>query len=617
MVKRLFILALIVCSAKGGIVFRETFEGTNSGYDNPDWTASGSSVNNAYKIEPLQATNSLYISSANEFILHSVTNPLSECWMDFDYRFTNAANTEVAIWIEQNAAGNANQCMVFISGASGRIKVQHGSVLSTATAQSILVGSNYTFRTHYNQASGEASVEFVALGGTFTGTGGAFTSVSNGDGSDPVGIVAPYNGPGVGEVYDDIKIYDTDPGGGGGGGTTNTYSFVEHGFYTFTDDHTGERITNEFTIPLMSNGGPRATNLNIVMYQHQYTITATQRWYVPMNPTDFSASVATQHAGHIVIDCMMTTNENGNPIQRQNDGAYESWQIAQSLLMAVTNIFRTNWNGGIHVGGGSGGGGNQYNTLMKIPNLSRSWFVYFGMDYGGTNGTISGQTNHWYEQHLGVETYMNNHIGGDPEDQFKPYIIGNYLSRSAIEGVPFNLLSSSYLRVYHDFDDTTVRADCSYGLSNAVFHHGNTNIIITIGYAGEYPHTTLHTTPTSIEDSLDDTNHEFGAFQSMPDGLYKCMGFMWPISNCWTITLDITNGVADFRVAGNVFSVTNKVSDWTNNLTITYCGLTTNTTLETYRIITFGSTNPVDTVTGVGNLRGSGIIRGPFKIYAR
>lgn len=193
----------------GSALLVETFEGSNSGYDNAGWSGIGSPDPN-YTTTPPEGSESLHCTTDPSGAVYTLSASQNTMTVYFQGRSDTIPGSEQVFFILQDTAASVNVVIIQLQ-SSGGLKVQEGSVKSASTVDGISAGVNYYFKLTWDKASAGATLEFSTTT-TFTGSGNKFTSITGDDSTHQVKIVAPYKTGTQSTVYDNIKVYATDQG---------------------------------------------------------------------------------------------------------------------------------------------------------------------------------------------------------------------------------------------------------------------------------------------------------------------------------------------------------------------------------------------------------------------
>jgi pimeloyl-ACP methyl ester carboxylesterase len=109
------------------------------------------------------------------------------------------------------------------------------------------------------------------------------------------------------------------------------------------------------------------------------------------------------------------------------------------LVQEIENEYSDRLNGKRIFCGYSGGGGNGYSALVKLPDLFHAVVVHFGMnDYGA-----------WYDYTPTYKATLESYIGGSPIE-----VPDNYAARNSLFAIGNNTKTIQY--IFHDEDDAAV-----------------------------------------------------------------------------------------------------------------------------------------------------------------
>ncbi len=379
------------------------------------------------------------------------------------------------------------------------------------------------------------------------------------------------------------------------GSTSTNVSFT----YSSTIDPSITNLYGEITYPT-SLSGP----FPMLYYGHGYTAgeDKTQAG-VSTLPTDFREKLST-NGPFVVIALGLRQRDNADG--RQDDGGRETYDIKDGIDYVRTN-FPTIASGYLVIAGGSGGGGNAYNYMMKFPDAYNYAVVYFGIsDYGfETNQATYGAFVSWWDQQhfadlvdssFGVRGVLARNtmypltsgggFSGNPYDNAQKYWLYNYRSRSAVDILPHNIRTNTHLWFYHNTADTTVYPDSSYALTNSLSLAGLGSFYTFSNSATLYPHSTIHVLPDSYNQwSYHATNFVYLS-KTLPRAGSRRIGG-WLESTLFNIWLGYgTNGVADvtYDTVAGTYAFT--LQSGSTAASITQASYTTNFTLSGNQTIT-------------------------------
>lgn len=197
-----------------GDILTETFEGSNSGYDNTGWSnfVGSAGINPDYTGVVLAGSQSLRINATttDQSIIKTISDP-NECWIYFQYRPVTSSGGVATRGILTGFNGSIKFSIAVASG--GLLVVSHNAASATTSA-GMSVGTTYNIWAYYLKGTGANGVASVAFSSTTTRptSGTAFASLTNGDSTTALHelvFASDDSGFGMDAVFDTIKVSST------------------------------------------------------------------------------------------------------------------------------------------------------------------------------------------------------------------------------------------------------------------------------------------------------------------------------------------------------------------------------------------------------------------------
>lgn len=188
----------------------ETFDNAGGdGYDVAGWTENGTPNQDSTTVI-LEGTQSLRVSSQNDYSLHSLTAQDETWFYEIIQVSALMVGDYVPIWI-----GNSGSRIGYVAfnGNTGKMFVLHGTVASTDTTDGIVAGQAYKVRARYvvgGGGNGIVQAEFVEVAGEFSGSGNKFKSLTTGDATAQPNQLRLGNGSASGVIdHDRLHVNST------------------------------------------------------------------------------------------------------------------------------------------------------------------------------------------------------------------------------------------------------------------------------------------------------------------------------------------------------------------------------------------------------------------------